>query len=145
VLTSALRRLRGCSEWGVRAVRSPRAARAKRAPSPSQASGAMFLAAKKRDRDAAQEASREASDTIDSVIGMLAPLSRDQRLRTDHPPAAIPPLLDAAFLVPASRRARFRVVARRAAAACRAVGIQLTLTGPWPAYNFVQSPGPAER
>jgi hypothetical protein len=143
VLASALRRLRGCSEWGVRAVRAPHPSRAA-SPSPQGiVSGAMFLAAKRRERDAAVAATREAAEAIDAVIGMLAPLSRDQRRRTDHPPAAVPPLLDAAFLVPDARRTRFRAAARRAAAICREAGIQLTLSGPWPAYNFVQSVGPA--
>jgi hypothetical protein len=145
VLTSALRRLRGCTEWGVRAVRAPRALRTPGPPAQAITSGAMFLAAKKRERDAAHTASRDTSEAIESVIQMLAPLSRDQRLRTDHPPAAVPPLLDAAFLVPASRRTRFRAAARRAAANCRKAGIQLTLSGPWPAYNFVQAGSPSRR
>ena len=49
-----------------------------------------------------------------------------------------PPLLDAAFLVPAARRTRFTNAARREAEACARAGAQLTISGPWPAYNFIQ-------
>jgi hypothetical protein len=50
-----------------------------------------------------------------------------------------PPLLDAAFLVPAGRRARFTSMARRLAGGSAKTGAQMTLTGPWPAYNFIQN------
>jgi hypothetical protein len=53
----------------------------------------------------------------------------------------IPPLLDAAFLVPVRRRARFRALAERAAEDVLQRGGRLTLTGPWPAYNFVSAAG----
>jgi hypothetical protein len=55
----------------------------------------------------------------------------------------VPPLLDAAFLVPTGKRARFQAAARRLAQACARAGADLTLTGPWPAYNFVQHAGEA--
>jgi len=143
VLSAALRRVRGCDEWGVRAVRAARAAvPAVRAAAPAR-SGADFLAAKKRERDEARAAVVGAAEAVESVFHLLAPLSRDSRRRTDYPEsAATPPLLDAAFLVPAVRKARFRAAAKRAAAACRSAGVQLTLSGPWPAYNFVQPDPP---
>jgi gas vesicle protein GvpL/GvpF len=106
---------------------------------PRERSGAAFLAAKKEARDRTRDAVRQVSNVVETAYDLLAPLSRDSRRRTDFPEsAAAPPLLDAAFLVPAARKARFRAAARRAAAACRAAGLELTLTGPWPAYNFVQ-------
>jgi hypothetical protein len=48
-------------------------------------------------------------------------------------------VLEAAFLVTAGARARFKAEARKQAAACAAAGAELTLSGPWPAYNFVAS------
>ena len=53
--------------------------------------------------------------------------------------ALLPPLLDAAFLVPARRRARFRRRPQKVARQVTETGAQMTLTGPWPAYNFVGS------
>ena len=49
-----------------------------------------------------------------------------------------PLLLDAAFLVPASRSARFRSLAAREARTLDREGYLVTLSGPWPAYSFVQ-------
>ena len=49
-------------------------------------------------------------------------------------------LLDAAFLVAHARRASFRAAAERAAARLGRDGYDLTLTGPWPPYNFVGDP-----
>ena len=67
------------------------------------------------------------------------PLARDVRRRSDIPDgASTPPLLEAAFLVPASSALAFKAAAKRLAARGAAAGTELTLTGPWPAYNFVQ-------
>jgi hypothetical protein len=139
-IRDALRRIVGCEEWGVRIVRVPERAPARAARSPS-ASGAAFLAAKKRARDAKIESVRAALDAAHAVYDRLSALARDARRRDDAPDAAtMPPLLDAAFLVPTGRRARFKSAARRAAAGCAQSGAAMTLSGPWPAYNFVQPP-----
>jgi hypothetical protein len=74
----------------------------------------------------------------DTVFDTLAAVARDARRRADVPDgAASPPVLDAAFLVPVAERARFRSAARRLAAGSAKAGAEMTLTGPWPAYNFV--------
>ncbi len=123
-LTAALRRVRGCDEWGVRLVRAP------------GRSGGRIQVAPQRERSGA---AFQVSDVVETAYDLLAPLSRDSRRRTDFPESATaPPLLDAAFLVPTARKASFRAAAKRAASACRTAGLELTLTGPWPAYNFVQ-------
>ena len=46
-------------------------------------------------------------------------------------------LLDAAFLVPATRAAGFRTALRKQAQQLRSSGIVVSLTGPWPPYNFI--------
>ena len=74
------------------------------------------------------------------VIDTLHPVyeGRVFRWRDDAPEgAAAPPVLDAAFLVPANRRVRFKSAARRLAADSAKAGAEITLSGPWPAYNFV--------
>src|SRR5262249_6829036 len=53
-----------------------------------------------------------------------------------------PRILEAAFLVRAGARGRFKTEARGQASAVATAGGELTLTGPWPAYNFV-GPDPA--
>jgi hypothetical protein len=41
--------------------------------------------------------------------------------------------------VPVAQRARFRAAVKRLAAETQRAGAGTTLTGPWPAYNFVQT------
>jgi hypothetical protein len=140
-LTGVLKRLRGCEEWGVRVTRRPESATVRPAPPLQPGSGAQFLLGKKLARDRAREATKRAADAAVEAYELLAPHAREAR-RRDEPPAgaSAPPLLDATFLVPTTRRARFRATARRAAAVCRSAGAELTLSGPWPAYNFVRTP-----
>ena len=108
------------------------------------ADSAAFLAAKKQARDAAKAARLAAVEAADEAFARLSRLARDARRREDGAPAgATAPLLDAAFLVPSGRRARFAQTARREAAACARAGALMILSGPWPAYNFVQGDGPA--
>lgn len=140
-LGPVIKRIAGSDEWGVRVMRlaAPRPSARERS---SAASGAAFLAAKKDARDAAREAVQRAIDAAEDVYTVLAPIARQVSRRDDVPAgAATPPLLDAAFLVPAARRVRFKAAARKAAARCREAGASMSLTGPWPAYNFVQLKG----
>jgi hypothetical protein len=47
-------------------------------------------------------------------------------------------LLDAAFLVPVAKSGAFRSAARQRMRDLRALGVAMSLTGPWPPYNFVE-------
>jgi hypothetical protein len=49
-------------------------------------------------------------------------------------------LLDAAYLVPERRLARFRKEVDNLVAALSPDGYAVALTGPWPAYHFVAGP-----
>lgn len=138
-IQATARRIAGAEEWGIRVMRGQPAKPAPRARSSRPASGAAFLAARKQARDEAAIARVAAAEAAWQAYERLAALARASRRRDDTPAdAATPPLLDAAFLVPASKRARFTQTARREAAACARAGAHMTLTGPWPAYNFVQ-------
>jgi hypothetical protein len=139
-LARIFRRVAGCEEWGVRVTRGA----ARRAtPLPSSASsspsGVAFLTARKRALDEAKQAGVRAAEMAEAAFESLAPLARDVRRRRDAPAGALPPLLDAAFLVPRARRATFQVAARAAAKVCANAGAEMTVTGPWPAYNFVET------
>ena len=134
-IAPVLARIRGCREWGVRVTRRV-------APAPPSAtagsSGTAFLAAKKRARDDVRERAIRAADAAEAVVVTLSRLARAAVLREPPENAAAPPLVDAAFLVASANTARFRAAAGKSARACRDAGADLTLTGPWPAYNFVQ-------
>jgi hypothetical protein len=135
-IMAVLRRVRGCVEFGVRVMQQP-VSRA-RAKATRASSGAAFLAAKKQARDDVRAATLKAAEAADDAFGLLAAIARASRRRDVEPEGVTPPLLDAAFLVPATARARFKAGARRAAADCTRAGAEMTLTGPWPPYNFVQ-------
>jgi Gas vesicle synthesis protein GvpL/GvpF len=140
-IASIVRRIRGCAEWGVRITR--RLAKGGRSASPGRravpASGTAFLVAKKRARDEAQASALQAVKAADSAFLNLSKLARASHRREAPEGATTPPLVDAAFLVPTSAQARFRAAVRRHASRCRKAGADVILTGPWPAYNFVQA------
>jgi len=136
-IDAVLKRIRGCREWGVRVTRSLPARPAKQATAP--ASGTAFLTAKKQERDDARERQRRASAAAEAAFASLSRLARDAHRREAPAGATTPPLVDAAFLVADGRQARFKTAVRRAARLCRDADAALVLTGPWPAYNFVQA------
>jgi hypothetical protein len=141
----SMRRIAGAEEWGVRIMRGEPIRTVAASGSSRSGSGAAFLAAKKKARDAANASKRAATDAALGTFRTLSRLARDARHREDAPGgAATPPLLDAAFLVPSAKRSSFTRTARREAAACARAGAQMTLSGPWPAYNFVQTDDPAK-
>ncbi len=138
-IRAAAKRIAGCEEWGVRLTRAAPAKAPRAVEAGKPASGAAFLAARRDAQEAARERARTAADAAEAGYRALAGVARDARRRDDAPQGGVAPLLDAAFLVGRGSRARFRTVARRLAASGGANGTALTLTGPWPAYNFVQS------
>lgn len=137
-LSSLFEKLHGCEEWGVRILRGARRPPAKGKGRPE--SGTAFLAARKQSRDASLAAARESAAAADEAYATLAEVASAHRRREAEASGVTPPLLDAAFLVPVRRRARFRALAARAARDVTERGGKLTLTGPWPAYNFVSIP-----
>jgi hypothetical protein len=139
-LVAIVRRIKGCQEWGVRIVRSTRVG-TPAGPRTLAASGSAFLAEKKRARDTVKARSRHVSRVAEQALRALSRLAREVRRREPIEAATTPPVLDAAFLVPVLRRTKFKAAAAQAAGMCLAAGADLTLTGPWPAYHFVQSGG----
>ncbi len=138
-IARAMKHIAGSEEWGVRIARAPRATTAvAKARGARPASGAAFLAARKDARDAGAALRVAAIAAADAAFAHLGRHARDARRRERRQePGANPPILEAAFLVPTRARARFKAEARRQASACADAGAELTLTGPWPAYNFV--------
>ena len=143
-IADILERVRGCQEWGIRVSRQSAAPRRQKS-TPAPRSGAAFLAAKKRARDAAREQISKSSEVAESTFEALSRLSRDAVRREPPQGALAPPLVDAAFLVATADRARFRAAVQRSAAACRRLGAALVVTGPWPPYNFVGGSEPEGR
>ena len=134
-----LKRVEGKVEGGLRLTVDEKAARAKVSRPPVR-SGAEFLARKRDvlgiDRTRAREA-RGAADRVYKSISRLATASqRRTSLERAAPGSRL--LLDAAFLVPVAKSGAFRSAVRQKTRDLRTVGITMSLTGPWPAYNFVE-------
>jgi hypothetical protein len=141
-IAAVVKRIAGCEEWGVRMVRRPMPAGAGSSPEVRVESGAAFLMARKQARDAARDYLLAAAESAETAFTALGAIARDARRRDDSNQAGVvPPLLDAAFLVPEARRTVFKAAAKRLAARSQAAGVELTLSGPWPAYNFVKPGG----
>ena len=134
-----MRHIAGSEEWGVRITRqTPTGAATTAGPARRPKTGAAFLAARKEARDASAHARAATLAAAEDAFARLGRHARDaQRRPRREEPGSNPPILEAAFLVTSAARARFKKEAKRQAAACAAVGADLTLTGPWPAYNFI--------
>jgi hypothetical protein len=135
-IAAVLDRVAGCEEWGVRITPTP-GPRPKHTSSARPKSGTAFLAARKQVRDEARAAAGRASGAAAVAFSELSALAKESRRRGDAPAGATPPLLDAAFLVPVRSRAKFQSAVRRIVRRGSESGLTVTLTGPWPAYNFV--------
>jgi hypothetical protein len=133
-----MRHVSGAEEWGVRVVRAESGEPAAATPV-RPASGTAFLAARKLARDSRRSVQQQTAEAVAEAYVALAKIAKDAVRRDDPAPAgATPPLLDAAFLVPARERRKFDATARRHAVSCAKASAQLTLTGPWPPYHFVR-------
>lgn len=144
-IDALIQRVTNQREWGVRVVLDPARAlskirsSAKAAPS-GAAAGAAFLTRKKAQRDTSIELAERARETAGTLYDRLAAVARlaKRRAATELPIQGGPLLLDAAFLVPRSRSTTFRSMVAREAGALARQGYDVTLTGPWPPYTFIQ-------
>jgi gas vesicle protein GvpL/GvpF len=147
---SALRRISGRQEWGVKAYadRQPGAggddSGATTGPSsPGTGAGAAYLR-RRRDQLAAQKNARR--ETLASAETIHAELSRYAAGARLHPPQApqltgskAPMVLNAAYLLDTGREEDF--AAAVAALVGQHPGLRLELTGPWPPYSFAGTGG----
>jgi gas vesicle protein GvpL/GvpF len=136
-------RIAGREEWGLRVhfdpsqatTRTPREAGGQATAS---GIGTRFLLRKQQEQTRQRRLFRRARVEAGRTFRQLT-LAADAARRRPPPPeegrTAI--LLDAAFLVRRKRAGRFRRLAEGAAARLAGDGCHLTLTGPWPPYNFV--------
>ena len=134
-----LKRVEKKVEWGLRLTFNEKAAREKAAKRPAR-SGTEFLARKRDVLDVGRKQlaeARTAANRVYKAIGRKAAASqRRTSLERAAPGSRL--LLDAAFLVPVAKSGAFKSVIREQTRRLRGTGIDTSLTGPWPAYNFIQ-------
>lgn len=109
---------------------------------PREREGAAYLA-RKRDmldvnRAQLAEARVEAGRLYKAISREATEALRRTSLERAAPGARL--LLDAAFLVPAAKAAAFRASLRKHTRALHGSGVAVSLTGPWPPYNFIEPP-----
>ncbi len=109
---------------------------------PRAREGAAYLA-RKRDildvnRAQLAEARVEAGRLYKAISREATEALRRTSLERAAPGSRL--LLDAAFLVPAAKAAAFRASLRKHSRALRGSGVAVSLTGPWPPYNFIEPP-----
>ena len=137
-----LARVDGRGEWGIRVRLDPalvrrRARRAAPVRTAGGRAGTRFLLAKKRERDVARDVLLAGRAAVEGAFEELAGLAETTRRRPPRELEGTRLALDAALLVDADRETRLRRAVQRIAKALATHGYRLTLTGPWPAYNFV--------
>ena len=149
VFRSALRRISGRMEWGVKAyaeqqpetgddsVGAPAASR------PGGGAGAAYLQRRRNQLTAQKNARRETLASAEMIHAELARYADDTRVHTPQAPQLTgikaPMILNAAYLVDSARREDF--AAAVAALADEHPGLRLELTGPWPPYSFAGTGG----
>jgi hypothetical protein len=139
-------------EWGLRLSFDERAARqavedthrSRRTRGRRAESGAAYLSRKRDLFDVTRvqlTAARTAADRLYRAMSREASEARRRRSTEQATPGSRL-LLDAAFLVPTARAAAFRRALRQHARTLSGSGLVVSLTGPWPPYNFVDPPRP---
>lgn len=151
VMIDALDRLHGKAEWGVKAIAEPgaldRAAAQRAGDSPEEGDASRGTAYMDRKRHEAQarvaeeEIAAEWASAIHDPLAdaafeaLLNPLQRSEV--SGHEGDM---LLNGVYLVEDSAVSEFNALVERIAGEYRPLGVSVELTGPWPSYNFVESP-----
>jgi hypothetical protein len=141
-LQAILKRVAHHDEWGIRIALDRKRAVAPRAGArrKGRLSGAGYLVGKKAIRDATASLAARSRQIVSDLYEGLARQSSLARRRgaRELPLERGPLLLDAAFLVDRSRSRRFRATLAREARRLGDHGYRVSLTGPWPAYSFLE-------
>ena len=133
--------LEGKQEWGVRVlvdrIRAAREPAETGEGAEARSAGHAFLLRKQRLLDAGRERRGELRERAEELYQHLARRASDARSR---PPTGggTRLVLDASFLVPKASTDEFQAAVRARAQALAPHGLEIALSGPWPAYNFVE-------
>ena len=143
-LLEALGHLDGKTEWGVKVFfERPRESRAgtRERASGERGSGTSYMDAQRRQRDLARQLDEQVEAVVAAIHEKLDSLSEESTLNPPQRPeiSAHPGemVLNGAYLVEREREPGFHEEARALQSRFADHGIELVLTGPWPAYNFL--------
>jgi hypothetical protein len=144
-INKAVARIKGHHEWGLRVTWDEQAARSSVEASHSLRSktarpgGAAYLA---RKRDLLELGRSQMTAARASAAKLFRQMSKEATAAARHTDTeqAAPGsrlLLSAAFLVPVKKSTAFRNALKKQAQPLSGHGLVISLSGPWPAYNFI--------
>ena len=141
-IAEVLDRIAGRVEWGVRILFREDVARqramADTGAGERPASGTSFLQRKKAEKESARDLTARVRAEVDRTWEELARRAVDARRHAPVPgEAGARLLLDAAFLLPKGEGEAFEAEVQRLAERLAGQSCEVTLTGPWPPYNFL--------
>ena len=139
-LDRILDRIAGCQEWGVlvrfdEAKAKEVAAEEARQGAGARSAGTAFLLRKKIEQEASRTLLARLRGEMDEVFSDLESQAAESRRR--EPVSSSPLLLDGAFLVRSEQIADFEKTVDCWAKRLSEQACEVTLTGPWPPYNFI--------
>jgi len=156
-LSAALLRLRGHTEWSVKArVDLPRLGRrvgetATAAPAQTAAqpgAGRAFFERKRVEADVRERAVARATEVAEEVHERLSAVASDTRLLPPQRPelSGLPGTmaLNGAYLVARDRDTAFSAAVSDLSARHRGEGVAIDVSGPWAPYNFVSTEEPSD-
>jgi len=138
-----LKRIGGHVEWGLRLTWDEQAARAAvekvHRRRGNGHGGAAYLARKRDLLDLNRAQLAQAKSEATRVFDDLARIASDavRRRSTEQAAPGSRLLLDAAYLVPAKKTTAFKSALTKNARRLGPAGVAVSLTGPWPPYNFI--------
>ncbi len=143
-LLAALQHLEGKSEWGVK-VFFERARTSRRAPdeltSSEGGSGAAYMDHRRRERERTKQIDDQIEAAVAEIHEGLDSLSDESTLNPPQRPEVSAHrgemVLNGAYLVGRESEPQFHESARALRSKCAGSGLELVVTGPWPAYNFL--------
>jgi hypothetical protein len=139
-ITRILARIERQVEWGLRLSWDEKAVRESVGRAHQQpVTGTAFLARKRDLLNVNRVQLTAARAEADRLYRAMAREATDARRRkaTEQAVPGSRLLLDAAFLVPAGKAGAFRAALRRNTKTLGRSGLVVSLTGPWPPYNFI--------
>lgn len=137
-LDRVVRRIGGCQEWGLRILLDEKAR--PKPPPKRPSSGTGFLLAKREQQAASRSLVEDAKTEVEDLYDRLERAARGAVKRP--PPSrelAGRVLLDAVFLVPQTGAKKFKSTVASTAKGLAKEGFHVSLSGPWPAYSFVEN------
>jgi hypothetical protein len=145
-LSQAIDHLDGKAEWGVKAFADSDGTPAATAGDesedvPSSARGAAYMRQRRDERDRREQARQQLEEAAAQIHDRLCTLASDGQVLPPQRPEVSghvgDMVLNGVYLVDNDDRERFHTELQALEAEFAPHGVELELTGPWPAYNFV--------